>query len=404
MSKRMVELVHEPSADASAPLLGTSLGSYYDGICRCDTHSTSVSFRGGPPLTTTGFHCQVYEHAAKKKRIVVADTEKITYQAANFGHGNSNGDLSSYVVGVVDKTTNSVQLFNVDQVYVMQQSVKSFRENVDDNTQDSVTSFERQKNLVDVFGSKASKRIVRSREENKIQVDNIRGASSITQTFSEKVQENTELLAAKRAADPKFSSVLSDDVMESLLMKADEFISVLSTSALSEFLAQNDVAAANYITQVMTSMGKPYDRDNVALMLYVMYLVQFYHARFPLQSNAAALSETMNVPHLVVKQILDTFADATVNSYGKTRFPRRIGHCHRLETSPGQVRVYISFFVVDLILSCSIIGYTKQVGCRVDKVKTEATGLGGKKSEGFRAILTLPLQFPSLKKGGPSRR
>ncbi|ETW09610.1 hypothetical protein H310_00147 [Aphanomyces invadans] len=423
MSKRTVDLVHEPSAAASAPLL--------------------VSFRGGPPLTNTGFHCQVYEHAAKKKRIVVADTEKVTYQAANFGHGNSNGDLSSYVVGVVDKDTNTVQLFNVDQVYVMQQSVKSFRENVDDNTQDSVSYSECQKNLVDVFGSKASKRIVRSREENKIQVENIRGASSITQTFSEKVQENSDLLAAKRAADPKFSAdgfamdatrlamlppckldaltpdgvydiskFLSNDVMESLLMKADEFISVLSTSALSEFLAQNDVAAANYITQVMTSMGKPYDRENVALMLYVMYLVQFFQARYPLQASAASLSETMNVPHLVVKQILGTFAEATVNSYGKTSYAQSkvlkdklLLYLLVVALTIGGFSLDVSAIAADLKRAPSnIIGYTKQVGCRVDKVKTDSSGLGGKKSESFRAILTLPLQFPSLKKGGPSRR
>ncbi|RHZ09191.1 hypothetical protein DYB26_012507, partial [Aphanomyces astaci] len=205
---------------------------------------------------------------------------------------------------------------------------------------------------------------------------------------------------------------LSDDVMESLLMKADEFISVLSTSALSEFLAQNDVAAANYITQVMTSMGKPYDRDNVALMLYVMYLVQFYHARFPLQSNAAALSETMNVPHLVVKQILDTFADATVNSYGKTSYSQSkvlkdklLVYLVVVALTIGGFSLDVSAIAIDLKRApANIIGYTKQVGCRVDKVKTEATGLGGKKSEGFRAILTLPLQFPSLKKGGPSRR
>ncbi|KAF0685447.1 Aste57867_22661 [Aphanomyces stellatus] len=422
MSKRTVELLHEPTDAASAPLL--------------------VSFRGGPPLTSTSFHCQVYEHAAKKKRIVVADTEKVTFQAANFGHGNASSDLSSYAVGIVDKEAGTVQLFNVDQLYVMQQSVKSFRENIDDNIQDTVSFAERQKNLVDAFGSKASKRIVRSREENKINIDNVRGALSITQTFSEKVAENTELLAAKRAKDPKYTSdggamdetrlamlppidldaltpedvyvvskFLHGDVMESLLMKADEFISVLSTCALADFLSQNEVAAANYISQVMTSMGKPYDRDNIALMLYVMYLIQFFHARYPMQVSPASLSEDMNVPFVVVKQILDTFTDPTVNDYGKTTYTQSkvlkdklLLHLLVVALTVGNLSLDVAPLAADLKRHPSnITGYTKQVGCRVDKVKTDASGLGGKKSESYRAILTLPLQFPSLKKGASRR-
>ncbi|CAK4632997.1 hypothetical protein LEN26_010885 [Aphanomyces euteiches] len=422
MSKRTVELLHEPSDAASAPLL--------------------VSFRGGPPLTKSGFHCQVYEHAAKKKRIVVADTEKVTYQAANFGHGNSSSDLSSYVVGVVDKENNTVKLFNIDQLYVMQQTVKSFRENIDENTQEGASYSERQKNLADAFGSKAAKRIVRSREENKIQVENIRGATSISHTLAEKVQENSEQLAAKRAKDPKYttdgqamddtrlailppcnldaltpdgvydvSKFLSSDVMESLMMKADEFISLLCSSSLSDVLSQNEIPAANYITQVMTSMGKPYDREGVAHMLYVMYLVQFFHAKYPLTLNPAMLSESMNIPHLVVKQYLDTFTESSVTNFGYTVFnqskvlkDKLLLYLIVVALKIGNYSLDVTAIAADLKRAPSnVINYTKQVGCRVDKVKTDKSGLGGKKSESFRAILTLPLQFPVAKKGSNRR-
>jgi len=98
-------------------------------------HSFPASFRNGPPgCNPKDLQLQVFENAAKKKKIVVANTEKVSYQAANFGHQNATGDLSSYVVGVLDKKTNTVQLYNIDQVFVMQQSVKGFRENIDENT------------------------------------------------------------------------------------------------------------------------------------------------------------------------------------------------------------------------------------------------------------------------------
>jgi len=65
---------------------------------------------------------------------------------------------------------------------------------------------EKQKALVDVFGSKASKRIVRNREENRVQVDNVSGANAITQTLSKKVQAQSDIIAAKKARDPKYTT------------------------------------------------------------------------------------------------------------------------------------------------------------------------------------------------------
>jgi hypothetical protein len=49
--------------------------------------------------------------------------------------------------------------------------------------------------------------------------------------------------------------------------------------------------------------------------------------------------------------------------------------------------------------------YARQIGCRVDKVKAEAglyhktASLAAKKVEHLRAVLTLPLAFPQIRKG-----
>ncbi|OQR97339.1 hypothetical protein ACHHYP_12137 [Achlya hypogyna] len=427
MSKRSVELNFDANQADSAPVL--------------------VSFRGGPPKVSSDFHFQMYENTAKKRKIVVADADKVSYQAANFGHGNASNDLSSYVVGVFDKASQSVQLYNVDQLYVLQQSVRGFRERVDENTQASKSYAERTADLVNAFGSKVSKRIVKSREDNMVQVGNITGASAITNALTQKVHQTNEELAAKRANDPTYTHAsgamdatraavlppcnvdavtpdkvyvldkfLSNDVMESLSMKADEFIGILETCPLAEFLDKNNPPAAAYIRQVMTTLPKPFDRKKVALMLYVMYLVQFYHLRFPLFKSPADASESMNIPQIVVEQICDTFCDAVVGDNGRKSYAQSkvlkdklILHMLVVALTVGSFSLDLTAISADLKRApANLAQYVRQIGCRTDSVKAEG-GLYQKssavKGKGMatRAVLSLPLVFPAAKKGSNRR-
>ncbi|OQS03428.1 hypothetical protein THRCLA_04263 [Thraustotheca clavata] len=429
MSKRVVELSYDDKQADSAPVI--------------------VSFRGGPPKVSGDFHFQMYENPAKKRKIVVADADKVSYQAANFGHGNATNDLSSYVVGVYDKTTQSVQLYNVDQMYVLQQSIRGFKERIDENIQKDKSYVERNAELVNVFGSKVSKRMVKSREENKIDTSNITSASAITQALTQKAQANAEELAAKRANDPKYTpdsgamnstraailppcnvdaltpdkvyaidKFLFSDVMDSLLMKADEFIGLLETCPLNEFLDKNKVPAAAYIRQVMTTLPKPFDRKKVALMLYVMYLVQFYHSRYPMHATPAGISENLNIPHVIVTQILDTFTECVVNDHGRTSYSQSKVLKDKLMLYMLVVAMTVNNFSLDLTAlasdlkraSSNLAQYARQVGCRTDSIKAESglyqksSAIKDKKSMAIRAVLSLPLVFPTAKKGGPTRR
>ncbi|EQC40984.1 hypothetical protein SDRG_02046 [Saprolegnia diclina VS20] len=428
MSKRSVELSFDAKQADSAPVL--------------------VSFRGGPPKVSSDFHFQMYENAAKKRKIVVADADKVSYQAANFGHGNANNDLSSYVVGVFDKATQSVQLYNVDQLYVLQQSVRGFRERVDENTQDDKSYAQRTAELVNAFGSKVSKRIVKSREDNKVQVGNITGASAITQALTQKAVSTAEELALKRANDPKYTpdsgamdatraavlppcnldavtpdkvydleKFLNADVMESLYLKADELIGLLETCPLTEFLDKNQVPAAAYIRQVMTTLPKPFDRKKVALMLYVMYLVQFFHARFPMHATPADLSVTLNIPHVVIEQVLSTFAETVVGSNGKASYAQSKMLKDKLLLYLLVVALTIGGFSLDLTAIAAdlkrapsnLAQYARMIGCRTDAVKAEgglyakSSAVKDKKTMATRAVLSVPLVFPTAKKGSSRR-
>lgn len=114
--------------------------------------------------------------------------------------------LRSYVVGVYDKNTHEVRLCNVDQLYVMQQSVKGASENVDEHRGDGKSVMEQRRDLVEVFGSKKSKTMQKTREENIVNLQNISGAQSVAATLQKKVDKAQKELKEQRARDSAFSS------------------------------------------------------------------------------------------------------------------------------------------------------------------------------------------------------
>lgn len=109
-------------------------------------------------------------------------------------------------MGVYDKKTKEVRLCNVRQIYVMQQAVKGAADNVDENKGESKSFMDQRRDLVEVFGSKKSKRMQKSREENLVNVQNISGSASVAQTLQKKIDKAQQQLATERARDPKYSA------------------------------------------------------------------------------------------------------------------------------------------------------------------------------------------------------
>ena len=80
------------------------------------------------------------------------------YPQFNWSH-----DFANYAVDVFDKKTREVRLFNVKQIYVMQQAIKNASENVDGNRGQDKSYMEQRRDLVEVFGSKKIKRMQKNR-------------------------------------------------------------------------------------------------------------------------------------------------------------------------------------------------------------------------------------------------
>lgn len=148
----------------------------------------------------------MFENAAKKQRLVVASADKVAYQGANFGYLSAANDCASYAVGVFDRRSGEVRVCNVDQIYVMQQTIKGASDNADDNRGADKNYMDQRRDLVEVFGSKKSKRMQKSREENMVNLDNISGAATLAQTLQKKVDSAQKELLEAKARDAGYSS------------------------------------------------------------------------------------------------------------------------------------------------------------------------------------------------------
>jgi hypothetical protein len=96
MSKRDVSLVHEANFDTSAPVVGMNNIKILSMMLDLLMHFELASFRNGRPPASTAdkLTFEVYENPAKKQRIVLANSEKIAYQGANFSYHASSNDFS----------------------------------------------------------------------------------------------------------------------------------------------------------------------------------------------------------------------------------------------------------------------------------------------------------------------
>ncbi|KAG7379473.1 DNA-directed RNA polymerase I subunit RPA49 [Phytophthora pseudosyringae] len=428
MSKRVkVHLQHQEAFDSTAPVVAT--------------------FRNGPPPPSQrkDLAFEVFENPAKKQRLVVASSEKVAYQGANFGYLGSSHDFAHYAVGVYDRKTKEVRLCNVNQIYVMQQAIKNSAENVDDNRGEDKSFMEQRRDLVEVFGSKKSKRMQKNREENIVDLEHISGAASVSQTLQKKISAAKRKLEEERAQDGSYTKegaalaatrnallppcdvdaptpdrvydltkFMDHAVMDSLTIMAEEVIEALQTSSVAEYAAS--LSLASLPTRLMLSLSAPYDVNKMCLVVYLAYMIDFYNSRFPMRKSAAVFSEEKGIPLVVVRHFLKLFTDISEGNGYPTYFQSKAMK-DKLSLFIIVVALTVNGFTLDLTevgndlkrSSVHIQSYARQLGCIVEKTKPDAAIYGGasslaSKKQIYRAVLSVPLHFPRPKRGGPARR
>ncbi|KAL7689794.1 putative RNA polymerase I associated factor, A49 [Plasmopara halstedii] len=428
MSKRVkIHLQHQESFDITAPIVAT--------------------FRNGPPPPNVrkDLAFEVFENSAKKQRLVIASSEKVAYQGANFGYLGSTHDFANYAVGVYDRKTKTVRLSNVHQIYVMQQAIKNTSENIDDDRKENLSLMDQRRELVEVFGSKKSKRLQKNREENLVNLDNVSGATSVSQTLQKKIVAAKLKLDEERALDGTYSKeeaalavtrnvllppcdvdaptpdrvydltkFMDSDVMDSLTTMSEEVLEALQTTSVAEYAAQLNMATLP--TRLLQSLPVPYDINKVCLIVYMAYLIDFASSRFPLRKSAANFSEEKEIPLVIVRHFLKLFTEVNEGNNGYPTYLQSKAMKDKLSLHLLVVALTVNGFTLDLTevgndlkkSAVQIQAYARQLGCMVEKVKVDSTVYGStgssSKKQIQRAVLSVPLRFPLPKRGGPTRR
>ncbi|XP_060772554.1 DNA-directed RNA polymerase I subunit RPA49 [Neoarius graeffei] len=120
-------------------------------------------------------HCDETNPRKKSRRIVVADSDRLSYVGSNFGPGASQcNNTCSYFVGVLDKTTMQMkvqpaQLFNLQPVIPGETAA-----NAEEN--ESKTYREKLDALIEAFGTTKQKRALSSRRMNTVGNDTLQKA------------------------------------------------------------------------------------------------------------------------------------------------------------------------------------------------------------------------------------
>lgn len=228
--------------------------------------------------------------------------------------------------------------------------------------------------------------------------------------------------------------------MESLQIKAQEIIDELKETSVIDFAEAYNMSALP--TRLLSTLQTPYDLTKMAYVVYLWYLVDMFHTRFPIRKSAAMLSEEKDVPLVVMRHLLALYTDSTQNDKGHMTYLQAKAQKDKLILYMLVVALTINGFSLDLTevsadlkktpaayvslalfpWKCHAINvcflclfhhfrltaYCRQLGCSVDKVRADAAAIYGAtslaKKQVTRVVLALPLQFPLPKRAAGPRR
>ncbi|GMF34727.1 unnamed protein product [Phytophthora lilii] len=195
---------------------------------------------------------------------------------------------------------------------------------------------------------------------------------------------------------------------------AEEVIEALQTTSAAEYAANLKLAALP--TRMMLSLSAPYDVNKMCLVVYLAYMIDFYNSRFPLRKSAAVFSEEKGIPLVIVRHFLKLFTDISEGANGLPSYFQSKAMKDKLSMYLIVVALTINGFTLDLTevgadlkrTPIQIQSYARQLGCLVEKAKADTAIYGSSsvasKKNILRAVLSVPLHFPTPKRGGPARR
>ncbi|KAI5087765.1 DNA-directed RNA polymerase I subunit RPA49 [Silurus meridionalis] len=376
-----------------------------------------VKFSNGQVKNIDQLNFQLFKHSddvnprKKHRRMVVAESDRLSYVGSNFGSGSLQcNNMCNYFVGVLNKTTMKMkvqraQLFNLQPVIPGETSA-----NTDDN--ESKTYREKLDALIEAFGTTKQKRALSSRRLNEVGNDTLqkavaRAASNIIdqkglEALQQDVADSQTLTESNFFLPPcnrdavnredvyPFNDLLSLAEFDSLKQLGEKMLGLISEDKLTK-----SGSLPETVKKILKSLPKEgEDRDREARCAwYLSYLIRL--AQIKKLQKKFGESEC---PSVVFRKVQKHF---TVESFDKGRVNSTVtastvikiaSHCLALLLHIGDQQVDLTLLHRDLAISeTKMLEVAKAMGLKLSRQSIHNLEESGLQDDHRMASLELPL-------------
>ncbi|KAM4640109.1 DNA-directed RNA polymerase I subunit RPA49 isoform 1-T1 [Amazona ochrocephala] len=308
----------------------------YRGASGSEQPAVLVQFSNGRLQQTSSMRFTVYRnrdaaHPRKKhRRILVSETERLSYVGNNFGSGAMKcNSLCRYFVGVLDKDSGQMEVYNAE-IFNMQPLLSDNL--VPDDTKDYQNKSYREKMdlCIEAFGTSKQKRALNSRRMNAVGSDifnaavtkaaaNIIDAKGVTALIQDVAQDDVQNISTflppcnEDADKPenvyKFEDILSPAEYEALRIPAAAFVNITPEEITKKM--QDRSHCCFVLEELKFLPANEKSRDHKARCLWFLdTLVKFSYqkvikTKYPMGHEC---------PQIISKKLMRNFTSLTYNN------------------------------------------------------------------------------------------
>ncbi|XP_042284449.1 DNA-directed RNA polymerase I subunit RPA49 [Thunnus maccoyii] len=349
----------------------------------------------------------------KSRRILVAESDRLSYVGNNFGAGSLKcNSLCKYYVGVLDKQTmqmevHSAQLFNM-QPLIPGEATEAKPQDTTQTYRDKVDS------LIEAFGTNKQKRALSSRRLNQVGSDTLHQAvakaanSVIDQKGLEALQQEVaetesqadlalHLPPCNTDADKPENVYLFDDLLSPVefgaLEQAGSKMAALTPEELQKMKDDGGCLSVVKHLENMPSVGAP--REKMACCaFYLSLLLQLARQR----SITRKFGQEEGCPRIIQSKLFKTFTVETFNNgrvqnmLSASMRAKLAAYCLALLLHMGHMSADLTLLHRDLgITEARIIEVAKSMGLTISKSARGKADDAELRDEHRHASLVLPL-------------
>ncbi|KAJ2516046.1 DNA-directed RNA polymerase I subunit rpa49 [Coemansia sp. RSA 2049] len=379
-----------------------------------------------PPVASTFATYKSVDKNKASECIVVSETEKIEYVGQTFEDNKPLFTGCQYLVGVYDKTTDTVTFRTAPYVRI-NSTIKSLKDSTGVVDRDISSRIIQARNeLGEAFGNKKRKAQIRAEERNRINMDSVKGDMSVIEasigvrTSSMPTAQDLKGLENANRPIPKYDpeATKPEDIydMDDVLPKP--IVSHINVTPLTKAtdvdgyrqnLPVRSLFVLKKVESLLLNQRKP-DIDLLRRVVYLSYLMKFFTFSASALKNRDKCVELLMCAPEVSDQIFEKFTECVAGSVNPDGSPvvirtpasesKLVCHIAVLMLAVNNWVVYPLELSADLGLPIrKAEKFLTSVGCKLevasaDEIATCVMSKRPKAGASKKAVLKAPIEFP----------